>query len=120
MAIFSPEESWTMSEPQKVAALIREVGLWRLGNWDGCCCSRFSIRNVDVDISCGKGRDQGVWLSSNSLDYWKEGTTDGNDEELLRPIMEEIIRQLIAQSSRGGNFAQHFHPWAAPTPKATG
>lgn len=106
--MFTAKESWKMSEPEKVAALIKEVGCWRLGNWDGCCCSRFSVRNVDVDISCGKGRDQGVWISSASMDY---GEIEHGDPELLRPIMSEVVRQLAEQSGRGGKFAEHFHPW---------
>ena len=98
-----------MEENQYVVALIKEVGIERLGNWDGCCCSRFSVRNVDVDISCGKGRDQGVWISSPSLDYY-DGIR-GNDRDLLRPIAEEIVRQLNKKSNRGGEFPIHFHEW---------
>lgn len=89
-----------MSETQKVVALIKELECWRLGNWDGCCCSRFSIRNVDVDISCGKGREQAVWVSSHSMDY--------DDKSLLRPIMAEVIRQVTEQSGRARPFAQYI------------
>lgn len=98
MTIFTVEQSWKMTEPEKVVSLIRLLECWRLGNWDGCCCSRFSIRGVDVDISCGKGGQQAVWVSSPSLDYM--------DKELLRPIMDEVIRQVTEQSGRGGSFAQ--------------
>jgi hypothetical protein len=87
-----------MTEPEKVVALIREIGCERLGHWDGCCCSRFSVRNVDVEVSCGKGRRQAIWISSQSLDY--------ADESMLEPIMAEVARQVIEQSGRGGEFAQ--------------
>lgn len=99
-------KSWPVSEPERVAALIREIQCWRLGNWDGCCCSRFSLRNVDVDISCGKGREQAVWVSSPSMDY------DG--EKDLRPIMDEVVRQLNEQSGRLPQFAQYFKEWKNP------
>lgn len=92
-----------MSEPEKVVAIISEVQCRKLGNWDGCCCSNFSIRNVNVDISCGKGREQAVWVSSASGDY--------EDQSLLKPIMAEVIRQVTEQSARRGTFAQYFEPW---------
>lgn len=103
--MYSAEESWRMSEPDKVLAIIKEVGLWRLGNWDGCCCSQFSLRNVEIDISCGKGREQAVWMSSRSMDY------DEDPEGQLTPVMDEVVRQLSEGSGRGGNFARYFKPW---------
>ena len=109
--MFTAEESWKMTEPDKVVALIREVECWRLGNWDGCVCSHFSIRNVNVDISCGKGRDQAVWMYSGSLDYWDGVSANDCDAEMLAPIMDEVIRQLAEQSGRGGTFARYFKPW---------
>lgn len=87
-----------MTEPEKVVAMIKELGCWRLGNWDGCCCSNFSLRNVDVRISCGKGGEQGVWIGSGSMDY---------DEESLRPIMEEVVRQCDEQACRANPFVGH-------------
>ncbi len=89
-----------MTEPQKVLAIIEELECWRLGNWDGCCCSHFSIRNVDVRISCGKGDEQAVWVSSRSFEY--------DDKELLRPILREVVRQVTEQSNRGGSFAEYI------------
>ena len=56
------------SEPELVLDLIKEVGVCRLGNWDGCCCSGFSVRNVNVDISCGKGRNRGIWIHAYPVD----------------------------------------------------
>lgn len=105
--MFTPEQSWKMSEPEKVVALIREVECWRLGNWDGCCCCHFSIRDVEVDISCGKGREQAVWIHSTSCEYPEaEATT------LLAPVMDEIVRQLTELSAgRGGQFAKYFYEW---------
>jgi hypothetical protein len=102
---FTVKESWRMTEPEMVVAIIREIGCWRLGNWCGCCCSRFSVRNVDVDISCGKGREQAVWISSQSMDY--------EDKELLKPIMAEVIRQVTEQSGRSGSFVEYFDAWRA-------
>jgi hypothetical protein len=91
--MFDAPQSWKMSEPEKVLTIIKEIECWRLGNWDGCLCSRFSIRNVDVEISCGKGRDRGIWVSSASLDYM--------DVKLLHPIAEEVQRQVEGGDHRG-------------------
>lgn len=106
--MFEPEQSWNMDEPQKVLALIKVVKVWRLANWDGCVCSRFSIRNVDVDISCGKGRARGVWVSSPSCDYWDGKSADGNYEAMLRPIAEEIVSQI---DDGRGHMPIQFREW---------
>jgi hypothetical protein len=89
-----------MSQTEDVVSLIKEVRCWRLGYWDGCCCSRFSVRNVDVEISCGKERERAIWVSSTSIDYL--------DDALLHPIMAEIVKQLTECSYQGGTFAQYI------------
>jgi hypothetical protein len=93
--MFTVEESWKMSEPELVLAMIKEMGIWRLGNCDGCMCSSFSLRNVHVDISCGKGTDRAVRVYSYSGDY------DDNHNELLRPVAEEVRRQVEESDLRG-------------------
>ncbi len=93
----------------KVVALLKENKLWRLANWDGCCCGNFKIRDVEIDVSCGKGRAQAVWISSNSINY--------EDKRLLHPIMEEVISQLLEDSGRSGDFAEYFEEWK-PTARA--
>lgn len=95
------------SEPELVLELIREVGVHRLANWDGCICSHFSIRNVNVDMSCGKGRDRGLWIESRSGDY-----ENGDHDALLRPIAEEVVRQ--AATDGRGPMPIHFHEWKKP------
>lgn len=102
--MYTAQESWKMTEPAQVVAILQDVGCWRLGTWDGCCCSSFTVRNVNVDISCGKGREQAVWISSQSLDYH-------NNPQALVPIMDEVIRQLMEQSGRGGTFTRYFEPY---------
>jgi hypothetical protein len=84
-----------------VVDLIREVGVIRLGNFDGCACCRFSVRDVDVEVGCGKGGERAVWVSSPSLEYWDGATANGNDEALLRPIAEEVVRQVSEADGRG-------------------
>ena len=96
--MFTCEQSWGMTETERVVSLIKEIECWRLGNWDGCCCSRFSIRNVDIEIACGKGSEQAVTISSPSLDY--RGESD------FALIMAEVVRQVTEQSGRGGHFKQ--------------
>lgn len=89
-------------EPEIVARIIREVGCDTLGNWDGCCCSSFSIRNVDVEIRCGKGGDEhAVYVHSVSMDY--------DDKELLRLIAAEVAKQVDEKSGRAGPVAQYLN-----------
>lgn len=97
-ALYSDRQSWKMSETDKVVSIIKDVQCWRLGKWDGCCCSHFSIREVEVDIACGKGKEQSVTVRSGSSDF--------PDENSLRPIMDEVIRQVTEQSGRSGEFKQ--------------
>ncbi len=85
---------------ETVLSVIREVGIARLGYWDGCCCSSFSIKNVDVRISCGKSRERAVWITGRHSDY------DG--EQTLIPIMDEVMRQLADSCFVGVEFARHF------------
>ena len=96
------EEWWRASEPERVVAVLRDVGMWRLANHDGCTCGSASIRNVDIDVSCGKGRPRGIWVSSGSMDY--------EDKEDLRPIAEEVQRQ-IQESDHRGEIPIHLHEW---------
>lgn len=107
--MYTREEGWKMSEPEKVLAIIKELGVWVLGNWDGCCCSKFSIRNVDVDIACGKGRNQGVYVSSDSMDYLNQDLI--MDEDLLRPIAEEVAKQCDEHAWRSKKFEYHIRAW---------
>ena len=93
------------SEPELVLDLVKEVGAARLGNFDGCVCSRFEVRNVHVDICCGKGRDRGIYIWSHSMDYLEE-----DHEEMLRPIAEEVARQVQKADERGP-LPIKFHEW---------
>lgn len=88
-----------LTELEKVISLISDLKVWRLGNWEGCCCSQFSVRGVNVDISCGKGREQAVWVSSNS-------------KNLLRPVMAEVVKQVTEHSNRSGKWAEYFEEWS--------
>jgi hypothetical protein len=84
-----------LNEPGRVDLLISAIGCSRLGNWDGCVCSQFSIRNVDVEIACGKGsKPQGVRVSSTHGDY--------TDRAMLEMIADTIVEQLEASCSRSG------------------
>lgn len=101
--MFDTLQSWKMTETEKVVALIKEIGCGRLGNWDGCVCSGFEIRDVTVDISCGKGTPQAIRVYSRSMDY--------SGDAHFRPIADEVRRQIIEQSNRGGDWPIFFGPW---------
>jgi hypothetical protein len=102
--MFTIEESWKMSEPDMVLAIIKELGIYRLGNCDGCVCSSFSLRNVHVDISCGKGTDRAVRVYSYSGDY------DEDHDRLLKPIAQEVQRQ-VEEADMRGPAPIIFQPW---------
>lgn len=102
--VFTAEESWEMSEPDMILSLIQQVGVWRLSNSDGCMCGGFTLRNVKVDIACGKGRKRAIWVSSNSMDYTK-------NDETLRPIADEVARQVEDGDGRG-KMAIHLREWS--------
>ena len=91
-------------ENELVLDLIKEVGIHRLCDLDGCICSGFTVRNVTVDIACGKGRGRGIWVYSNSMDY------DMN-EGWLEPILAEVLRQAEALGDGRGPFKTYLRPW---------
>ncbi len=104
-------------EHEVVVDLIREVGVGRLGNFDGCVCCHFEVRNVSVDVACGKGRNRGVWVSSGSLDYYDQ-EQNCLDESLLRPIADEVKRQIEdADGHMRGTIAAHCRAWCKSTDK---
>ena len=88
---------------EEVLSLVKETGVGRLAGHDGCVCGFFSVRNVNVDIACGKGRDRGIWVYSNSMDYVED------TEEKLRPIAEEV-KKYVEDDGRGDALI-HFHEW---------
>lgn len=85
---------WIDREVLDIVDLIREVTVARLGGRDGCTCCEFSIRNVSVSVSCGKGMDRGVRVFSSSCDY------HGCEDRLL-PIAREVARQTEEEDGRG-------------------
>lgn len=93
-----------IEENMRTAALIKDVGVESLGDFSECTCCDFKVRNVEVDISCGKGRERGLWISSPSLYYY------GEDPSLLKPIAEEVARQVEHSDGRGP-LPIHFHAW---------
>lgn len=70
------------------AELIREVGIGRLCNFDGCTCSHFSVRSVNVDISCRKGRDGPL------VHAWSSSPDFHDNQEALQAVVEEVVDQL--------------------------
>lgn len=88
--MFTKEESWTMTETEKVVEIIKLVEVWRLANFEGCTCSKFNIRGVDVEISCGKGGPRVIEVSARSC-----------DDHNLRAIGEEVAQQVEVSDGRG-------------------
>jgi hypothetical protein len=105
---------WHKPEPQIVLEIIQAVGIHRLANFDGCLCGRFSLRNVDIDICCGKGRQRALWISSKSGDY------DDNAQKKLRPIAEEVVRQVQDLNDGRGEMPTRFDAWSREKEAAYG
>jgi hypothetical protein len=97
-----------MSYEGDVIKLLQEVGVPRLSAWDGCTCGTFEVRRVKIDVSCGKGRERGVWVSSHSCDF-----TDSEykpNEHQLRPIGDEVARQ-VSEGDQRGPVPVHIGEW---------
>lgn len=91
-----------------VVDLVREIGVSRLIGYDGCYCGQFEVRRVKVDIACGKGRDRAIWIWSHSDDFCNSEYKP--DEENLRPIAEEVARQ-VEESDWRGPLPIHYRKW---------
>lgn len=90
-----------MAEVDSVLALIRDTGLHQLGDLEGCVCCSFNVRNIAVEVSCGKGTPRGIRV------WHDEVTRDGiskedADEAFLRSVGEEVARQ--AETDRRGEM----------------
>lgn len=105
---------WGKSEPQRLLNLIREIGIHRLAAFDGCLCGSFEIRNVEIDISCGKGRDRGIWISSRSLAY---PPSEGDLKQILYEVGKEVQRQIIALNDGRGPITVHYRQWCKQNEK---
>lgn len=44
-------------DAQAALSLIKEIGIDRLCDFDGCVCSSFAVKGVEIDISCRKSSD---------------------------------------------------------------
>lgn len=82
-----------------VIDLLREVRVGRLGGFDGCTCCHFKVLDVDIDVACGKGRNRGIWVFSHSMDFYDSEYKPR--EDMLRPIAEEVAKQVQEADSRG-------------------
>lgn len=96
---------WDKSEPQRVFDVIKEIGIHRLANLDGCICSSFEIRNVEINISCGKGGDRGCWISSRSIDYPE---SEVELAKVLGDVGAEVLRQIDNLHDGRGPMPLHY------------
>lgn len=72
------------------AALIRTVGVWELGAYDGCNCSYFEVQGVKVELSCHKSEKSLIVTNTHG---------DGANEAMLKAVADEIMRQLADRCS---------------------
>jgi hypothetical protein len=105
---FDYRKEWDKSEPQKVLDVIKEIGIHRLSNMDGCLCGGFEIRNVEIDFACGKGRDRGIYISSRSCDYSDD---EAGLAKELGEVGVEVHRQFLELGDGRGPIEVHFRKW---------
>ena len=91
---------------QGVVDLIREVGIYRLGLPDGCPCTDFEVQNVGVSVSCHKSGNHGVRIWTKHMDYCRSDYSICT--EALRPIADEVLRQVDAWYDADGDYAATF------------
>jgi hypothetical protein len=87
-------------------ALIKEVGVSRLGGYDGCACTSFEVRGFEVCVGCRKGSGGHI---GSQIDPDFYGTivrvSSGHmdiDETDCALVAQEVLRQV----SEGGGDAQ--------------
>ncbi len=101
---------WGLKLSEGVVELIREVGAYRLGGYDGCPCTSFEVQSVSVHVSCHKS-DYSVRVHSHNVDYCDEKYA--LDTRLLQPIADEVLRQVA--EGRGIEYADEmpikFQTW---------
>lgn len=86
------------------AALIREVGVWRLGATDGCDCTHFEVQATRVEVSCQRsGRSIAVSKTCHD-DY-------GPNRAMLEAVAAEVQRQFAERTSPewAATFAVNVH-----------
>lgn len=101
----SVPSAWQVSLANGAVSLIREVGIYGLGGNDGCPCTSFEVRNVHVDVSCHKS-EKTVRVWSHHMDYTDESYRRCN--AALKPIADEVLRQVDAYYDAGGEYAADF------------
>lgn len=69
------------------ADLIRRVGVWELGAYDGCDCAHFEVQAICVEVSCGKSQQTVEVHSVVADDY-------GANRAMLEAVAAEVLRQL--------------------------
>lgn len=86
-------------------ALIKKIGIYGLGGNDGCPCTNFEVQNVHVDVSCHKSQ-RTVRVYSHHADFCDENYR--RDQRFLRPIADEVLRQVDGYYDAGGEYAADF------------
>ena len=83
---------------KEALSIIKEIGVDRLGGFDGCICTSFEVQGVEVHLGCRKG--SGGYIGRQIKDDFY-GTIVrvtsrhmDRDDAALAEIAEEVRRQL--------------------------
>lgn len=99
-----------MRPEEEALKLMREVGIYGLGGNEGCPCTDFKVHGIAVSVSCHKS-SKTVSVYGTPIDFIKGNGDDVPyyvDTERLRPIAEEVLRQVDAYYDAGGEYARTF------------
>jgi hypothetical protein len=86
-----------MASSEAAVALLKQVGIARIANFDGCLCSSSRIKGVDIDTACRKSSGSRdfhgllIRIYSPSLDVMPDD---------LRMVAEETVSQMRALDER--------------------
>lgn len=102
-----------MSDLKRALALIKEKGLWGLGEMDGCLCCHFAVMGVAVDISCRKSSGAYHHIDPDHYGFVARIVWNIDDAmpEEVAALDAEVVRQIEAQGNELPIVVRHCD-WA--------
>ena len=98
---------WKNPDIDHVLGLIKDQSIYQFSATDGCMCGGFELKEIHVDISCGKGLPRVVRVWSNSGDYGYE-----EEQEVLFKDIEEEVRRQVMEADGRGEMKLIYHKWS--------
>lgn len=81
------------------ADLIKAVGLYELGGYDGCPCTSFEVRDVAVNVGCRKSSG----MEMIDREFFGIGVrVTSNHFDASNAVLEEVAREVCGQLAEQG------------------